>query len=356
VKRVAWPTLFLVALTGCASARTAPAQRPHVGVPRGFAPEAFSAVSERNLWVLGSAPCRAGRCTVIVRTSNGGRTFAKTGAPNLPVSGYTPSILFADKRNGFAFVPNSKSALYATHDEGATWRRQALGGVLALATTSTTAYAVTAHCSADRCSHFRVETAPASSTIWTASRMPFTPDSGLVGLIVRGSHVWLFGTPRGNERRLNDWLARSADSGRTWSSGPGPCYADLGGQLIPASTRIVWAVCPTGMAGRALRSTDGAASFTPLRIRALVNSAQLTAASGTTAVLFANGAGSRLVRTTDGGTGWKPAHTPGTPIDVFSMAFIGSRVGFALVQTRPSTTLLWRTTDGGGSWSELRLR
>ena len=349
----AWLVLGL-ALCGCGTTHPAAARPVHARAPAGFVPEAFSAVSERDFWLLGTAACRTGRCSVIVRTSDGGRTFAKAGAPPLPVEGYTPLIQFADERDGFAFVPDSRSPLYATHDRGATWRRQTLGDVLGFATTRTTAYATTARCSADRCTHFRLETAPASSTLWTATRLPFTPDSGLIGLAARGTSVWLFGTPRGGERRPHHRLARSADSGRTWASGPGPCYPDLGGELMPAATRVVWAVCPTGMLGSAYRSTDGGITFARLGIRRnLANSARLATVSGSTAVLFGSSAGSRLMRTTDGGASWKPVHAPRTPIDIWSMAFTDSHVGFALVQTRPNSASLWRTTDGGAHWSEL---
>jgi photosystem II stability/assembly factor-like uncharacterized protein len=71
--------------------------------------------------------------------------------------------------------------------------------------------------------------------------------------------------------------------------------------------------------------------------------------------LFGSSAGSRLMRTTDGGAGWKPVHAPRTPIDIWSMAFTDSHVGFALVQIRANSASLWRTTDGGAHWSELRV-
>ena len=347
-----------VGLSGCASH---PAARPpvHARAPHGFAPEAFAAVSERDVWLLGTAPCGTSRCSIVVRTRDGGGSFAKAGSLPLPTEGITPSLAFADERNGFAFVPLSKGVLYATHDGGTTWHRQPLEDLLALATGGGTAYAVTARCSARRCTHYRLEKTPVSSSAWTAGALPFTPDGGLVALTARGARVWLLGTPAGT-KDPHDRLDRSTDSGRTFETGPGPCYSDLGGTLTPASARVVWAVCPTGMLAGALRSTDGGVSFRQLRTRPLVNAAQLAAASGTTAVLFGNGAGSRLMRTTDSGVSWTPAKTPRAPIDIWSIGFTDSRVGFALVQTRSDATanverpVLWRTTDGGAHWSELR--
>jgi photosystem II stability/assembly factor-like uncharacterized protein len=329
-------------------------------VPAGFVAEAFAAVGARDLWVLGSAPCRTGRCTVVVRTRDGGRTFARAGTLPLPTEGTTPSLAFADDRNGFAFVPGFDGVLYATHDGGKSWHRQALGDVLAFAATESTAYAVTARCAPDGCTRYRLVHAPASSSAWSATATPFTPDGGLVALAARGSKLWLLGSLVGIHPK--DRLARSGDSGRTFTTASGPCYSDLGGTLTPAPASVVWAVCPTGMLGAAFRSIDGGASFTQLKTEALANSARLAAASGTTAVLFGNGAGSRLMRTTDGGASWKPARTPRIPSDVWSLAFTSSRVGFALVQTgwdakkKVERQMLWRTTDAGARWSELQIR
>src|SRR5919204_224219 len=231
----AFACLGLLVASGCSGHRSAAhaARAARAQVPAGFVAEAFAAVGARDLWVLGSAPCRTGRCTVVVRTRDGGRTFARAGTLPLPTEGTTPSLAFADDRNGFAFVPGFDGVLYATHDGGKSWHRQALGGGV---------------------------------------------------------------------------------------------------------------------------------SFTQLKTEALANSARLAAASGTTAVLFGNGAGSRLMRTTDGGASWKPARTPRIPSDVWSLAFTSSRVGFALVQTgwdakkKVERQMLWRTTDAGARWSELQIR
>jgi hypothetical protein len=345
---------LVVGLCGCTTTHRLAAARPaHARAPAGFVPEALSAVNERDFWVLGTGACR---CSVIVRTTDGGRTFAKTGAPPVPVEGTVPSLEFTDLRNGFAYVPGWNGVLYATHDGGATWHRQALRDVLAVATSGKNAYAVTARCRRQGCTGYRLETAAVSSAAWATTALPFAPDGGLVSLAARGSKLWLLGTPAGSTHP-HDQLARSLDSGRTFTTRPGPCYSDLGGQLSPASATVVWAVCPTGMSGAALRSADGGIKFSPLTAAPpLVNSAQLAPASATTAVVFGNGAGSRLFRTTDGGASWKRAGVPRTPIDVWWLGFTDARVGFALVQTGPKRQALWRTTDGGADWSELRIR
>jgi hypothetical protein len=329
-------------------------------VPARFDPESFTAISDSDYWLLGSVPCRAGRCSSILRTTDGGRSFASIAAPALPTSGVVPTLRFADRRDGFAFVPGVGGLLYATHNGGATWNKLALRTVLALATGGGNAYAVTARCSLEGCTGYRFERSPVSADAWTATAMPFAPGGSVLDLAVHGSSVWLLGTPVGQESSQSDELARSSDGGRTFVTGPGPCVPGLGGELAPTSAGVVWAVCPTGMLARAWRSTDGGITFTRLTTPPLVNSAVLAPASQDTAVLARNGARSGLLRTTDGGSTWTAASTPGTATFAPWIGFTDAHVGAALVQTvgDPSEKIeiqvLWRTTDGGAHWSTVR--
>ena len=190
--------------------------------------------------------------------------------------------------------------------------------------------------------------------------MPFTPDGSVLDLAAHGPDVWLLGTLAGNKRMEHDELARSTDAGRTFVTGPGPCYAGLGGELASTSAGVIWALCPTGMLAGAWRSTDGGITFTHLTTPPLVNSAMLAPASDDTAVLVGNGAGSRLLRTTDGGATWKAASTPAPAMYTPWIGFTDAQVGTALVQTgwdasaKVEMQALWRTTDGGAHWSKVR--
>jgi photosystem II stability/assembly factor-like uncharacterized protein len=321
----------------------------------------FTAVSDSDYWVLGSVPCRSGRCSSILRTTDGGSSFASIPAPPLPAVGAvaTATLRFADRLDGFAFVTGVGGVFYATHDGGATWRRLALGTVLAFASGGGNVYAVTARCSLPRCTGYRFERSPVSADAWRATAMPFAASGSVLDLAAHGSRVWLLGTAVGQEQR-SDELARSSDGGRTFVTGPGPCVPGLGGELAPTSARVVWAVCPTGMLAGAWRSTDGGVTFKHVNTPPLVNSAALASASGTTAVLARNGARSRLLRTTDGGAHWTAARVPGLARFVPWIGFTDADVGAALVQTgydgsaKIELQALWRTTDRGASWSRVR--
>jgi hypothetical protein len=317
-------------------------------------PVSFTAVSETDYWVLARVRCRDGRCFEILRTANGGRTFAAVGAPALPTEGTTATLRFADLHDGFAYVP-WQSATYATHDGGATWRRLRLGAIVAFASGGGYAYAVTARCTRKGCVDFRFRRSPVTADAWTASPLPFTTDGSPFGLAAHGRSLWLLGTRAGDRRAYRDVLARSSDGGRTFVTGPAPCSAGLGGDLEPVSTRVVWAVCPTGMMAAAYRSTDGGVRFRPLKTPPLVNSSMLAPASATAAVLARNGARSPLLRTIDGGRTWTRPAMPSTPLDAAWVGFTDARIGTALVQTGPRTQALWRTSDGGARWTPVRL-
>src|SRR5438132_214317 len=103
----------------------------------------------------------------------------------------------------------------------------------------------------------------------------------------------------------------------------------------------------------------GSNSFARIRTPPLVNSAQLAPASDSTAVL-ARGVGARLLRTTDGGKTWNAPKTPGRATDVIWVGFTDARVGAALAHgydasAKTEVTALWRTTDGGATWSKVRV-
>jgi photosystem II stability/assembly factor-like uncharacterized protein len=345
-------------LTGCSGGHQ-PSARPATVVSTaggrslaGFEPLSFTAVSEDDFWVLGSLPCPGGRCASILRTADGGGSFTTVSAPPLPVTdaAVTPTLRFADRLDGFAFVEGRGGGFYSTHDGGAAWNRVSLGAVLAFATGGGSVYAVTAHCSQQGCSHYRFERSHVSADVWRATAMPFAPDGSVLDLNAHGLNLWLLGTAASGK----DELARSSDGGRTFVTGPGPCVPGLGGELAATSAANVWAVCPTGTLAGAWRSNDGGISFGRLRTPQLVNSAALAPASADTAVLSRNGAGTGLLRTTDGGAHWTAATVPGPETFVPFVGFTDADVGAALVQTASEHQELWRTTDGGARWSRVQ--
>ncbi len=106
-------------------------------------------VSASDGWVLGTAPCAVQPCTSIVRTTDGGASWAGIPAPPVPLASNGPTGLmpglsylrFASPLDGFAFG----SQLWATHDGGATWQQVPLPGTIAdLETAAGVVYAAVA--------------------------------------------------------------------------------------------------------------------------------------------------------------------------------------------------------------------
>jgi hypothetical protein len=349
VRRAALCVLLAVALAGCGGAR-------HVGgpLPRRFVPVSLSALDDRTFLLLGSVPCPAGRCYAIERTADGGRSFLRLQAPQgMPTEGTNPTMRFADRRNGFVWVPFGRGEFWGTHDGGATWRQLTSPEVAAFTTAAGRIYAVIARCTPTHCSRYRFARGSTSATRWTESRLPFTPDGPVLDLAAHGRNVWLLGTPGGMKYQRHDLLARSSDGGRTFTTSPGPCVPGLGGDREPSSAHALWAVCPTGMMAGAARSTDGGLSFAPLHTPQLVNSARLAPASDDTAVLAGNGTG-RPLRSADGGATWRAVEWPRrASCWSTNVVFTDARIGEAL-QLCPRSATVWRTSDGGATWSKIQ--
>ena len=329
-------------------------------VPVRFTPVSFTAISEDDYWVLGTAPCRNPVCTSIVRTTDGGGHFVGIPAPVVPLAATndSPSISdlrFADPLDGFAygFSTDNTGAFYATHDGGTTWHPVALGDVLAFGTGRGTAYAVTAQCSSGMCAHYQLRRSPVSQDSWSSSPLPLdvVPQSAGLVLAVYGPDVWIMATT-GTSSQAVETLARSSNGGSTFTEGAGPCTPGLPGDLEPSSDDVIWAYCATGTSGRAYRSSDGGASFTALPVLQTANSALIAQVSATTALVTDPDNGS-LLRTVDAGATWTTVGA--SPQGTYTpwIGFTDATTGAALVESRASGEFdLWRTSDAGGQWSE----
>ncbi len=92
-------------------------------VPGGFRPTDASFINATDGWAIGAAPCAAGSCTTIVRTRDGGRSWAAIPAPPADLTG----LRFSSAGVGYAFRSSTDgrspaSSLHSTTDGGVTWR------------------------------------------------------------------------------------------------------------------------------------------------------------------------------------------------------------------------------------------
>lgn len=335
-------------------------------VPAGFDAVSFTAVSAADFWLLGYAPCKTSVCTSVVRTTDGGSSFSGIPAPVAPLTtGQSPGVntlRFADTLDGYAFgLGQSSQAFFDTHDGGGHWAQPAaLAGktVMAFGTGGGYAFVLVGSCASGVCTSLRLERSAVGNDDWAPLSVTLPDSSGpSAALSVHGTDVWLsYSTQSDQDHQL---LLHGTASGAVFSRSDSPCVPGLGADVQSVSASVLWAVCPTGMMAEAFRSADGGATWSALQAGQLVNSTLLAAVDATTAYLVPSPQGPMLV-TTDAGKSW--ANAPGTTT---SGNWSWSWVGFTDDQTgsglqvvpddtppgTPPPYELWRTTDGGSSWS-----
>lgn len=356
------PTTSSAPTTTTQTPTTATPGQPVGGpVPPGFDPVSFTAISDQQFWLLGTAPCSNPVCTSIVRTTDGGRHFVGIPAPVAPLAigsrAGISELRFANLRDGFAGPSGFQSgALWATHDGGTHWH-VGLTNAITFTVSHDRVYALTGTCANGTCSHLALTVSPAAAEKWTSTPLPAGASSGAPALTAYGTSLWLSLTPAAGTPRAQT-LIYSADGGRTLQSGSSPCTPGLGGDLEASSAQVVWAVCPTGMMAQAWRSSDAGAHWQSLPVRpGLTNGARIAPASDSAAVIAAGGVG-QLYRTTDGGrsvtTVVPPsANGPGWDWIGFTDTTTGSalRAGAGVGVNGVSPFELWRSSDGGSHWT-----
>lgn len=344
-------------------------------LPAHFQPWSFTATSATHWWILGSSSCGISqRCLVVVTTADGGARFSMVGSIGVPFPATQPEVdavvtqvRFANPTDGWAFG----SSLYATQDGGRTWAQVSIPGrVTQLEPGVGQVYAVvtppcgTACTSPSQPAAALWRTSPTSND-WTLD--PAAPAVS-IGLAVHGRSVWVMDTmdsPDGPA--IGTGLLHSTDGGNHFALEP-QSVPGIECSYSPVSTTVVWAYCSGGHFMFAYRSTDAGAYFTrsggtvseqtithPLL--QLPNGSTLRAATATVAVVGGVIAGDPLDRTDDGGAVWQVVQPALTSTGTWRViGFTTPTVGYAFWRqdTGGVTQVeLWRTADGGATWSQV---
>ncbi|HTC68829.1 MAG TPA: hypothetical protein VK662_04615 [Acidothermaceae bacterium] len=324
---------------------------PGSAVPATFSPLSVSAISTKTFWVLGTQQCAQLSCTAIVQTTDGGSHFTEVAAPHaatITIDNSTRVVFglrFADSDNGWAYG----EALWTTSDGGATWTDTSLpagavhdlGAAHAPGAVAGTVWAV-------------VQPSPFTSgyELWSAPYAPGTgtgawqqvdlgsdpPGTSVPSLAVQGADAYLIAADAKNVTHLY-----VASSGVATTVLAAPCSP--AGNDLSAGVGSLWTVCaPNGPKGAldAKVSTDGGKTW-----QNVVSSSSSYIGGVDAKTAFADN-GSGLVKLSTSGQ----AQTLTSPQATNGFSFIGftdAKTGFALSQ--PDPTRLWRTTDGGTTWS-----
>jgi hypothetical protein len=314
----------------------------------------FTAVGTSSYWVLGATPNCSGGCTHVERTTDAGKTFQvvgvmadKTALPTLatgsPGASTVTDIRFADATHGWMYG----GALLATSDAGDTWSPITMPGlVVDLAAVNGTAWAVV-----QTDSTFAVyRNSYKTSSSWQRVVLPIQPAAGTTpSLAVQGSTAYLLADAGGDG--VTDQLLSLPVTGAVTMQ-TGPCTTKLPAKLsVGASKGILWAMCASGHGTDVRVSADNGASWKD--VPANTSSLTLGGISATTAVLGQQTGPLVLLSS----TGTTSAVTEPTA-SVSQFSFIGFTIatnGFAVASLADGTGQLWRTVDGGHTWTDVSI-
>jgi hypothetical protein len=204
-------------------------------VPMGFTPVSVTFVSAHTGWVMGTAPCARPPCTSVVRTIDGGQTWAGIPAPRTALASDGANagvsyLRFANLADGWAFG----TQVWVTHDGGAHWNEIALPGeapgdqIMDLETAGGVVYAAVAGDNG----MILIDSSPVGVNRWTMSPTEVPVGAGpvpTVQIVLQGGSGWLIE----NDRTVGGGARLEHGAWVTWQP---PCATVEGPALLAASS------------------------------------------------------------------------------------------------------------------------
>ncbi|HET6706115.1 hypothetical protein [Amycolatopsis sp.] len=356
---------LLVSVLALLAAFASPATAETPVVPPGFQPASTSWTGPDTGYVLGYSPCAGTWCPALLGTSDGGRHWRRLGAPPMPLPDNHNHVALRVFGDRVAYVSDGVR-VRTTRDGGATWQPVALAGarepyyLSEIAETGGRVFAILTTYGEGRGST-RLYSATAGSPV-LAPVPGFAVTGGLTygDLAVGGGLQVALGADYGSERY---WTSR--DGTRFTPAAP-PCPDGTVASLDGVRERQVVALCSgspgspqPGSTERQLRHAprlgakfgdDGVAPFAGIH-------QGFAAASPTAATVAAVGGGVGFLHSTaDGGRTWETFALTDRGFALTDLDFPGRGTG-VVVDGQPDAdggSAVYRTTDGGHTWRELR--
>jgi len=306
------------------------------------------------LWLAGTYPCVTGTCPLLLRSTDGGKSFLRVGTP--PADMY--SIEFANRQDGYGLLQQTSSggpSLYWTTDSGKVWQLVPSLGLITsplLAANGRGFVAVYRGCSKTECQSLDLATSAVTRGSWTLKPLPLSqhalnyPDYYEVGLAAFGSKLWVAVVSAIG--KVVVFL--SEDGGHHLSILPSEGLGGLRCFLSATSSTVLWGQCVTGLFGYFVRSSDGGRKFVVLRPPGeYANSNDYLALSDEDALFDVAGVQDMLT-SEDGGRTF--AHLPQGPrgVGVADIVPLSTTNWFAY-----GSTGFWLTTNSGRSWQRLNV-
>ena len=328
-------------------------------------------------WAAVATSCTDHPCVVVHATRDGGLTWEpRTDPPLTTQERWIPRRLRLASED-VGWLVDSDGGLYVTTDGARTWRRQPTeGSVVAVEAHGASVWRLERSCPGGvqygDC-RYTLLVSGDDGRAW--QRPPAEPPIGRAGatLVRPSADVAYVLSDRGSSDP-EDWnpdpvLARTADGGHSWTTTTPPCPSFAGGgsrgwDLAVSSPDDLWLVCNDEPGSGAMqskhlfRSSDGGRTWSEdLGTPNPGAGGHTVAASPTRACR--GGARTSIACTRDGGRSWFTPIPDGAdnPRDggVEVLHFADEDHGWAIGQDAESGNInvLWRTTDGGETWSSV---
>lgn len=325
-------------------------------------------------WAVLFRPCGTQTCWLLYASNDGGASWKpRTESLPLPEPYFGPRVRMASPEVGWLVdpkdQPEKRSIVLATRDGGRTWREvptEADG--VSMEPQGRSVWRL--EWKYVRPGEVREDSLLASDdygATWHPLPAP-PPHNGIfVGFsrpTAEVAYVLSDGRLQPYEDRAGSapLLARTADGGRSWTTRTPPCTGDAGADLDTSTPRDLWLVCSDNPASGAMqgkhlyRSSDGGDHWSGDFGTPNLGAGGATAvASPTRACRGGSRTGIRC--TFDGGRRWEATVLSGGQENYFDggvgvVEFFGLR-GWAtgVMSSDLPLNLVWRTTDGGHSWS-----
>jgi hypothetical protein len=360
--------------TAPSSRTTSPLATTTTTGPQTFEPAAGSFINDQQGWVLGIIGCQT--CIQVETTTDGGNAWSILPPPSVPyrtqAANSVTDIYFADQSNGFLFGPG----LEMTHDGGRTWTSGSIPSVVQVLGGGGYAYALSQNVGlSEPPSLWR---APLGSSAWTQLSLPPSAVTGLPAgqstsyeLAVEGQILLLLQEGLGGPLRTATQVGAlwsSTDAGASWTSHPVPCSPADGGAVVMSvalNHPDAWLVdCFDNEQSSQELSTqqhlygtgDAGGHWVRLADPTTTGGPELLADNGSGHAFLATQSGGmdELVGTFDGGVTWSDV-LPSTGFQGWAdLQFVDASTGFVVVPPGLATANLFRTEDGGQTWTPLQ--
>ena len=330
---------------------------------------AASFITADHGWALGSTGCDG--CVGVAVTNNGGTTWAYLPTPPATLGWYSrrssavTDIAFADRSRGYLFAPG----LLATTDGGHTWTDQHLTGIKTLTIAGSSVYALTGY---DNAGAEQLYRSTLGTNTWAKVTLPGAANRDTRWeTAAAGPDLVLLETGASSADITASQVGRvwiSTDRGVVWQPRTVPCTTRDGGALVLAVAHghpQAWLIgCydnnqssqEQNTTQHIYGTTDEGRTWVRLGDPPQHNQPVLLADNGAGHAFIATegGVGDTLNGTFDGGQNWTVQIRDGGSFYGWTgLEFVSPNTGFAVGPTHYAPPHLYRTNDGGQTWTTL---